>query len=82
MSTKLESTNHPLPQCTLFSFYFCFSCNCYHHIIISVVIMRLMNAITPQSDVVSPLETHSHGYDEEERDAKQFPRTKTRNAVR
>jgi predicted nucleic acid-binding protein len=31
-----------------------------------------MNPITPLSDVISPLETHSHGYDDDERDAKQF----------
>jgi hypothetical protein len=81
MNTKLEARNLSLLQRTQFSFYFCFSCNCYHHIIISVLIMSIMNAITPQSEVVSPLETRSHGYDDEESDAKQFPRTKTGSAV-
>jgi hypothetical protein len=54
-----------------------FSCNCYHHIIIFILITTVVKAITPQRDGVSPLEAHSHGYDYDERHAKQFPRRKT-----
>jgi hypothetical protein len=54
-----------------------FSCNCYHHIIIFILIMYFVKAIRPHRDGVSPLEAHSHGCDYDERHAKQFPRTKT-----
>jgi hypothetical protein len=54
-----------------------FSCNCYHHIIIFILIMTVVNPITLHSGGVSPLEAHSRGYDDDdERHTKQFPRTK------
>jgi hypothetical protein len=53
-----------------------FSCNCYH-IIIFILIMTVVNPITLHSGGVSPLEAHSHGYDDDdERHTKQFPRRK------
>ena len=66
-----------------------FSCNCYHHII-SSVITTFVNPFTLHSDSVSPLEAHSRGYDDDddddddddvERHTKQFPRTRAEHYV-